>query len=143
MAIHLRWFERRDGTVLLAPDDVSGLRATCPPDCIEREANTLAEVDALQRRLQAATYERCQREFQRDEDAFREARERVRSDLTAKLYSAATDEWEKEFIRGYLQLREEKRDKYREILSCRQAYLLARENDEKNCANPILEKLAL
>jgi hypothetical protein len=139
MAIHLVYFKSRDGTISLPPTDDT----PCPPDYMRCEANTLDEVDKLQKRLQQATYERCQREYQRDEEAFREARERVRSSLTTKLSSAATDEWEKEFIRGYLQLREEKREKYRNVFMCREAYLMARENDEKSSANAMLEKLDL
>jgi hypothetical protein len=139
MAIHLRFFERRNGDILLPPDD----ETPCPRDCLLREANTLAEVDRLQRRLQQQTYERCQRELLRDEDAFAEARERVRSDLTTKLASAATSEYEREFLRLYLQLRDDKRDKYRSRFMCDRAYLLARENDERKSANELIEKLDL
>jgi hypothetical protein len=134
MAIHLRFFERRDGTVLLPPTDDT----PCPPDCIDREANSLAEVDRLQRRLQQATYERCQRELQRDEEAFAESRERVRSALAARIASAATSEYEKEFLRGYIQLREEKREKYRQRFACDRAYLEMRENDRPRNAEELL-----
>src|SRR5580704_17495477 len=135
MAIHLRFFERRNGDILLPPDD----ETPCPRDCLLREANTLAEVDRLQRRLQQQTYERCQRELLRDEDAFAEARERVRSDLTTKLASAATSEYEREFLRAYIQLREEKRDKYRQRFACDVAYLEMRENDRPRNAEEILK----
>jgi hypothetical protein len=107
------------------------------------EANTLAEVDLLQRQLQQATYERCQRELRRDEEAFAESRERVRSSLTAKIASSATTEYEREFLRAYIQLREDKRDKYRSRFTCDRAYLLARENDEKKSANELIERLDL
>jgi hypothetical protein len=136
MAIHLRFFERRNGDILLPPDD----ETPCPRDCLLREANTLAEVDRLQRRLQQQTYERCQRELLRDEDAFAEARERVRSDLTTKLASAATSEYEREFLRAYIQLREEKRDKYRQRFACDVAYLEMRENDRPRNAEEILKE---
>jgi hypothetical protein len=138
MAIHLRYFERRDGTILLAPDDISGLRATCPPDCIEREANTLAEVDALQRRLQAATYERCQRELLRDEAAFAESRQRVIDSIHQTLASSATTQYERDFLREYVKLREEKREKYRQRFACDTAYLELRENDKPRNAEELL-----
>jgi hypothetical protein len=136
MAIHLRFFERRDGTVLLPPSD----DIPCPADCIDREANTLDEVDKLQKRLQQATYERCQRELQRDEEAFAESRERVRSSLTAKIASSATTEYEREFLRAYIQLREEKRDKYRQRFACDVAYLEMRENDRPRNAEELLKE---
>src|SRR5580693_6641670 len=119
MAIPLRYFERRDGTLLLPPSD----NIPCPPDCIDREANTLAEVDALQRRLQAATYERCQRELANDEAAFSEARSRVVANITTRIASSATTQYEKDFLREYIKLREEKRDKHRQRFACDVAYL--------------------
>src|ERR1700690_2878842 len=114
MAIHLRYFERKDGTVLLPPTDDT----PCPADCLDLEANTLDEVDRLQKRLQQATYARCQQEQMRDEAAFAEARERTRSALTAKIASAATSQYERDFLREYIKLREEKREKYRSRFTC-------------------------
>jgi hypothetical protein len=134
MAIHLIYFEDRGGNISLPPSDDT----PCPPGYDRREANTLAEVDRLQRRLQQATYERCQRELQRDEEAFAESRERVRSALAARIASAATSEYEKEFLRGYIQLREEKREKYRQRFACDRAYLELRENDHPRNAEELL-----
>lgn len=134
MAIHLRYFERRDGTVLLPPSD----DIPCPADCLDREANTLAEVDALQRRLQQATYARCQQEQMRDEVAFAESRQRVIDSLHSRLASSATTQYERDFIREYIKLREEKRDKYRQRFACDTAYLELRENDRPRNAEEIL-----
>jgi hypothetical protein len=134
MAIHLVYFEDRDGNISLPPTDDT----PCPPGYDRREANTLAEVDRLQKRLQQATYARCQQELMRDEAAFAEARERVRSSLTARIASAATTEYEKEFLRCYIQLREEKREKYRQRFACDTAYLEMRENDKPRNAEELL-----
>jgi hypothetical protein len=134
MAIHLRYFERRDGTILLPPSD----DIPCPADCIDREANTLAEVDALQRRLQQATYARCQRELIADEQAFAIARSEVASRLSARMASSATTPYEKDFLREYVKLREEKRDKYRARFACDRAYLELRENDHPRNAEELL-----
>ena len=136
MAIHLRFFERANGEILLPPSD----DIPCPPDCIAREANTLAEVDRLQGRLQQATYERCQRELMRDEQALAESRERVRASITARIASAATTDYEKEFLREYIKLREEKRDKYRQKFACDVAYLEMRENDKPRNAEELLKE---
>jgi hypothetical protein len=134
MAIHLIFFEDRGGNISLPPSDDT----PCPPGYDKREANTLAEVDRLQKRLQQATYERCQRELQRDEEAFAESRERVRSSLAARIASSATTEYEKEFLRGYIQLREERREKYRQRFACDRAYLEMRENDRPRNAEELL-----
>jgi len=136
MAIHLKYFERSNGDILLPPSDDT----PCPSDCIAREANTLTEVDALQRRLQQATYARCQRELQRDEEAFAAAREDVRSRLTSRIASSATSEYEREFLRSYIQLREEKRDKYRARFTCDTAYLELRENDKPRNVEELLKE---
>jgi hypothetical protein len=136
VAIHLVYFKSRDGTISLPPTDDT----PCPPGYMRCEANTLDEVDKLQKRLQQATYERCQRELQRDEEAFAESRERVRSSLTAKIASSATTEYEREFLRAYIQLREEKRDKYRQRFACDVAYLEMRENDHPRNAEELLKE---
>jgi hypothetical protein len=136
MAIHLTYFESKDGTISLPPSDDT----PCPPGYDRREANTLAEVDRLQKRLQSATYERCQRELMHDEQALAESRERVRASITARIASAATTEYEKEFLREYIKLREEKRDKYRQKFTCDVAYLEMRENDKPRNAEEILRE---
>jgi hypothetical protein len=136
MAIHLRYFERADHTILLPPDDATA----CPPDCILREANTLAEVDILQKRLQAATYARCQDELARDESAFAEVRARVISNITARIASSTTTQYERDFLREYIKLREEKREKYRQRFACDTAYLELRENDKPRNAEELLKE---
>jgi len=139
MAIHLRWFERRDGTVLLPPDSAT----PCPRDCIEREANTLAEVEALERRLQLASRCVAEQEVERDDAVFAASRERVRADLTTTLASSHTDPFEKEFIREYLKLRDEKRARHRQRFLERQSYLMALAHDESKSADSMLDKLDL
>jgi hypothetical protein len=136
MAIHLVYFEAADGTISLPPEDST----PCPPGYDRREANTLAEVDRLQSRLQRATYERCQRELMRDEQACAESRERARASITARIASAATTDYEKEFLREYIKLREEKRDKYRQKFACDVAYLEMRENDKPRNAEELLKE---
>jgi hypothetical protein len=136
MAIHLRYFERPNGDLLLPPDDST----PCPADCIDREANTLAEVDALQRRLQAATYARCQSELIHDEAAFAESRQRVIDNIHSRIASSATTQYEKDFLREYIKLREEKREKYRARFACDAAYLELRENDRPRNAEETLKE---
>lgn len=134
MAIHLRFFERSNGEILLPPTSDT----PCPKDCIEKEANSLAEVDVLQKRLQTLTAVRRARELQTDEDTFAWARERVRADLTTVLASSATSQYERDFIREYLKLREEKRAKYHQRFACDVAYLEMRENDRPRNAEELI-----
>ena len=75
-----------------------------------------------------------------DEQALAESRERVRASITARISSAATTEYEKEFLREYIKLREEKRDKYRQKFTCDVAYLEMRENDKPRNAEEILRE---
>ncbi len=138
MPIHLRWFEARDGRIYLPPDD----ETPCPKHCIEREANTLPEVDALQKRLQQETYEKCQRELMRDEDAFAAARQQTYDSLYTRMLSSATSEYEKEFLKYYLQVhRDEKRAEYQRRFLCDRAYFEQREFDKPKSREQIEEEL--
>lgn len=129
MAIHLKYFINAAGDVQLPPND--DVYFTCCPDGYDRaEANTLDEVDKLQKRLQAATYARNQSEIERDESTFSAARQQVLDSLRTKLASSCTTPYERDFIHSYLELREEKREKYRQRFTVDRAYLEMRENDK-------------
>jgi hypothetical protein len=136
MAIRLVFFENARGDISLPPTGDT----PCPPGYQRSEANTLAEVDRLQSRLQEATRRRCAAELQHDEEAFAEARERVRSAITARIASSATTPYERDFLRAYIQLREEKRAKYRARFACDTAYLEMRENDRPRNAEELLKE---
>ena len=139
MAIHLYYYKNASGDIQLPPNDETYF-TVCPPGYDRFEANTLDEVDRLQKELQAATYRRCQQEQMRDEVAFQESRKRVVDSLNAKLASAATTEYEKEFIRLYIQLRDEKREAYKKRFACDTAYLELRENDKPRNAEETLQE---
>ena len=135
MAIHLCYFEAEDGRLSLPPTDDT----PTPPGYIRKEANTLTEVDALQHRLQQATYERCQKELQHDEAAFSVARKDTYDRLYSRMHSAATSEYEREFIKYYLQVRQpERRAEYRKKFACDTAFLELRENDKARNAEELL-----
>lgn len=93
-------------------------------------ADTLREIDKLQAKLQQQEYAAGQQELADDEARLSAARDRVRDSLYAQLTSSATSEFEKEFIRNYLQLRDgEKRKRYQQRYLERSMYLYAREMD--------------
>jgi hypothetical protein len=84
-------------------------------------------------RLQATLLEQERREWEREainDEMIMGARQREIVDrLRQRMCSSSTTPYERDFIAAYLQLREEKRDKYRQRFSERIAYLnvLARE----------------
>lgn len=114
-----------EGYILLAPYS----EFPTPAGYSREEAGTLPEVDRLQKRLQEQSRREWEAEYECDEAQWVERCERTRGNLYARLASSATSEWDKEFIRNYLQLREEKRDKYKQRFFERTAYLHAREFD--------------
>lgn len=135
MAIHLRYFvhahadAHAENKISLPPD----ASTPCPPGYEEREANTLAEVDRLQRWLQTIEYEKLQREGQRDASQWAERLEAANSRLRTRAASSATTAYEREFIAEWLKLRDEKqREHYRqrfEVDMAAHSYFAAREFD--------------
>jgi len=135
------YFENSSGYVILAPEQIGQGTALARKIYEERYrpqgwewreagANGLHEVDALQKRLidQEVSKDRMMADkssYERDV-VRREIAERLRARMT----SSDTTEFEREFIRHYLTLREDsKRDKYRETLKQHNYYLWAREQD--------------
>jgi len=116
---------RPKGYIVLAPYS----DFPTPPGHTREAAETLAEVDKLQRLLIKQEMNAAYDEWVYNETLTAAQHERVRADLLSKMISSGTSEFEKEFIRAYLQLREEKREKYRQRFLERTMYLWAREND--------------
>lgn len=143
MALHVYYYESNFGHVQLPPDDETyftvipkGRREGEKYD--RREANTLEEVDRLQRTLQQQTYEEGHANWERDEERCAAARQKVIDSLRAKLASSATTPYERDFIQLYIQLREEKRASYRSRFVCDRAFLEMREMDKPRNAEEML-----
>lgn len=102
------------------------------------EASTLSEVDKLQQQLAEQEIRKVEHRVGVDsfvrERIFRETGDALRSQMV----SAATSQWEKDFIRCYLQMREEKRNKYRSELTNHNYYIYARENSESKSVEDLL-----
>jgi hypothetical protein len=135
------YFENSSGYVILAPQQIGEGTALArkiyeekyrPQGWEWREAgaNGLHEVDQLQRRLidQEVSRDRGMAEHVGlKRDAVRKA---VGETLRQRMTSSGTSEYEREFIRLYLRVRDDsKRDKYKELLKQRNYYLWAREQD--------------
>lgn len=131
------FFERPDGYVILPPEEIGkpGIARMMYEKKYRaegwewREADTLPEVDKLQKRLvdqeMKVMQERDLREDLMRQRAYQKTGERLRQRLTSGKCSA----YEREFISLYLQSREDKRDKHRQRWTEAQMYLWAREQD--------------
>jgi hypothetical protein len=94
-----------------------------------READSLAKVDDLQNRLVEQDRRQAEGAAERDERRFAAGWARVRDNLYSRMISSSTSEYEKEFIRLYLELREDKRARHRQRWLERTSYLWCREMD--------------
>lgn len=93
-------------------------------------ANTLTEVSTLQRRLQEQERRDAEREYITGESKMEALSQVIRDKLYARMASSATTEYEKDYIRAWLELKDEKkRQRYAEIFHLRQHYLWALEMD--------------
>ena len=122
------YFRFPDGHLTLAPYS----DFPTPEGAIREGAETLSQVDRLQERLVAQERVEWEREVETDSARFQTRMDEVRDRLYARMTSSSTSEYEKEFIKLYLQLRNEKRAKYQQRWLERTAYLHARQFDIGN-----------
>lgn len=100
-----------------------------PDGAIREYADTLAAVDALEARLQQQERAEWEREAQRDEELLFARRKALRDRIYQHMASSETDPWNKEFLRLYIQLDDDKKDRFRQRFLEREMYLHARHND--------------
>jgi hypothetical protein len=120
------YFRRADGYIILAPYT----SAPCPEDCVREEADTLPAARKLQDIL--VSQERRQWESEHHYDLALVARQEaeMRDKFNERIASTGTSQYEKDFLRAWMQLRDErKREKYRKLYEQRQAYLYSLEYD--------------
>jgi hypothetical protein len=120
------YFRYPNGHLTLAPF------SDCPtPDgAIKEEADTLTQIDRLVDTLRKQEAESAQNEMHYDQSLFKKRNDEIRDRIYARISSNTTTEYEKEFLRLYLSLRDErKRELYRQRFMEAQWYLHAREND--------------
>lgn len=132
------YFTHSDGRIILPPESIDepGIARMC----YERryrgegwqwcEAGTLTEVDQLQKRLIDQEERRVSKMVEVN-DTWRERMFKYSGDqLRQRMISADTSQWERDFIRTYLSMRESKRNKWRENLTAHNWYIWAREQDD-------------
>jgi len=120
------YFRYPNGHLTLAPF------SDCPtPDgAIKEEADTLPAIDRLVDTLRKQEYENSQREMNYDMNLFAARDKEIRDRIYQRMTSGSTSEYEKEFLRYYMELRDErKREKHRQRYMEAQWFLHAREND--------------
>lgn len=120
------YFRYPNGHLTLAPF------SDCPtPDgAIKEEADTLHAIDKLVDQLRKQEYETNQREMQYDMNLMATRDKEIRDRIYQRISSSVTTEYEKEFLRLYMQLRDErKRETYRQRYLEAQWYLAAREQN--------------
>lgn len=125
------YFRYPNGHLVLAPF------TDCPtPDgSIKEEADTLPAIDKLVDVLRKQEYEQAEKEMLRDMNVFKAREQAILDRIHQRIASSTTTEYEKEFLRYYLPLRDErKRVLYRQRFMEAQWYLYARENELGNRA---------
>lgn len=129
------YFENNQGRIALPPSTAQALQIKDRMNRAGwelREASTLGEVDALQKRLEEQTYRERQREIEMDQRMGGHVRASIRSRLYQRMISSSTGDYEKEFIKNYLQLRDDKRTDYQKRFSADQMYFEAREFNQSS-----------
>lgn len=93
---------------------------------VHREgADTLAAIGRLERRLSAQENAKYAVEKHIDEATRAKGMQRVRDNLLAKLYSAATPDMEKDFIREWMKLSDDKRSRHQAKYDAYSVYIHA------------------
>lgn len=95
------------------------------------EAGTLADVQKLQKRMVEQEERELKKQAETTWEGQRSARERVNSNLRQRMASSDCDPWERDFIRYWLQNREDKQTEFMQRFQERNQYLWAAEQDSK------------
>jgi hypothetical protein len=98
------FFKDRDGKLMLAAYTAQ----PTPDGWMREEASTLPAARDLERRLQAQDRAEMEREGIRDHEATAARRKAIRDRMYALINSSATTEYDKEFLRYYIQLTDDK-----------------------------------
>lgn len=131
---------RPEGYLLLAPF------SQCPPPYgYSREsARTLSEIDRLEHILVEQEVAQAIAEHLREESVFAAREQRIKDRLHAIMSSGSRSQYEKDYARAWLDLRDEKkRKKYAEIFEHRCMHLYARHNDMPKNRDEHEEKVSL
>lgn len=93
------------------------------------EARTWSEVTQLQKRLEKQELDEAMRRRDVSMAAYDAAKSKTRAQLRQRMCSSSCSQWERDFILHWLELQEEKRDKYEQRFAEHHQYLWAIEQD--------------
>jgi hypothetical protein len=127
------------GFLILAPYS----SAPMPYGYTREFADDLPSVDRLQSTLLSQEKRDWESERLTSETVMAERQRAVVDRLRQLLCSSATSPYEREFIAAYLQLRDEKRDKYRKVWEHRVAYLSVLAHETPKGRDPNEERVDL
>ncbi len=130
------------GYIMLAPE-TNTPNYYVPEGFETMEAGTLAEVTKLQKRLEQQEFDERDVELENYKQQFAEARKEKRATLVKMMLSSDTSEHDRQFIEAYLQIREDRREKYEKLFSQRTAYLNVMAFDEGKAQQTIIDKLGV
>jgi|SRR6266478_3620497 len=115
-----------EGTIILAPYSAF----PTPEGWSRHEADDLASVRRLEDRLNDQETRRLEAQYHRSEATLKNLRQKVRDQLMAKLLSSETSEYDRDFIKEWIRLRDEKkRAKYQAAFEHRAIFLHQLHND--------------
>lgn len=130
------YFQSSSGYCVLAPQEVGHdlslarrMYSERYRDWEWREAGTWTEVSSLQSRLQQQALDERKQHRDVSMASYDNAKKKTAEELRQRMQSAGCDEYEREFIRLWLDMAPDKRTKYEQRFMERQNYLWACEMD--------------
>lgn len=142
------YFENREdpskplGYVMISPE-TNTPNYYVPEGYETMEAGTLAEVTKLQKKLEQQEFDERDVELEIYKQQYAEARKEKRANLVKLMLSPDTDAHDRKFIEAYLQVREDRRQKYEQRFAERHAYLNILAFDEGKAQQAIIDKLGV
>lgn len=123
------YFENASGHLILPGNvDEEGQRGW--NGYVRKEAARLDEVDVLQKRMEAQERREMQVRLEHDQQIFTARREKVRDSLLRTMTRHTTKPYERDFIREYLAISDERKRKFYQKHNNVNAYFVAREYDD-------------
>ena len=123
------YFENASGHLIL-PSSANDEKHRGWNGYVRRETGTLAGVDELQKRLEGQERREMQMRLEHDERIFAARRQKVRDTLLATMTRSTTKPFERDFIRDYLGIADERKRKFYQKHNNINAYFMAREYDD-------------
>ena len=135
MPCYVVYFENAQGKISLPPT----LDTPTPPGYERRECQSISQVRELERRMAQEARDRRDAEWEHEQESWTEARRDIRRRIMTSIESSSTSQYEKDFLRSWCQLRDEKRrDHYQRIFEQREAYFEALHYDKPRNAEEVL-----